>query len=124
MITPKYVIKDRRKNRIRKTIRKKLNGTPERPRLFIFKSNKFMYAQIIDDVNHKVIASASTIEKEVSKELKSTKDTEAAKFLGKVIAERAGKIDVKSVVFDRNVYPFVGRVKAFADSVRENGIVL
>lgn len=124
MITPKYVVKDRRKNRIRKTIRKKLNGTPERPRLFIFKSNKYLYAQVIDDVNHKVIASASTIEKEVSKELKSTKDTEAAKFLGKVIAERAGKIDVKTLVFDRNVYPFMGRVKAFADAVRESGIVL
>ena len=124
MITPKYVIKKRKKNRIRKTIRKKLNGTPERPRLFIFKSNKYIYTQLIDDANCKVLASASTIEKEVSKELKSTKDTDAAKLLGKVIAERAGKVDVKTVVFDRNIYPFMGRVKAFADSVRENGIVL
>lgn len=122
MITPKHVLKNKRKQRIRKSIRKKISGTSERPRLVIFRSNKYLYAQVYDDSNRKILTHVSTLEKEVSSQLKSRKDQEAAKIMGKVMAERMKKKKIKSVVFDRNVYDFKGRVKHFADSVRKNGI--
>lgn len=123
MITPKYVIKKKKKVRMRKSIRKTLNGTPEKPRMIIFRSNKYLYTQVYDDSTGSVLVSASTLEKEVKAQLKSTRDKDAAKAMGKLIAERLKEIKVESVVFDRNVYPFTGRVKVFADSARENGIL-
>jgi large subunit ribosomal protein L18 len=123
MITPKYIIKKKRKSRIRKSIRKSLNGTPERPRMIIVRTNKYLYTQIIDDENGNVLVSASTLEKDVKEKLKSTKDKEAAKAMGKIIADRLKEKKIETVVFDRNVYPFQGRVKEFADSARENGII-
>ncbi len=122
MITPKYVLKLKRKVRVRKSIRKVISGTTERPRMIIVKSNKYLYTQVIDDENYMVLASASTLEKELKSQLKSTKDKDAAKAMGKVIAERLKEKKITKVSFDRNVYPFMGRVKAFADSARENGI--
>jgi large subunit ribosomal protein L18 len=122
MITPKHILKNKRKQRIRKSIRKKISGTSERPRLVIFRSNKYLYAQVYDDSNSKILTHVSTLEKEVSSKLKSRKDQEAAEIMGKVMAERMKKKKIKSVVFDRNVYDFKGRVKFFADSVRKNGI--
>jgi large subunit ribosomal protein L18 len=122
MITPKHDIKKKRKQRLRKSIRKTINGTPEKPRMVIVRSNKYLYAQIIDDVNGNVLASASTLEKDVKGQLKSTKDREAAKLMGKIIAQRLKEKKIDSVIFDRNIYPFTGRVKVFADSARENGI--
>lgn len=122
MITPKYIIKKTKRLRLRKSIRKKINGTADKPRLIIVKTNKYLYSQAIDDSEGKVIASATTLEKEIKSKLKSTKDIEAAKELGKIIAQRLKDKKVEKVVFDRNIYPFMGRVKAFADSARENGI--
>lgn len=122
MITPKHEIKKKRKKRLRKSIRKSINGTQEKPRMVIVRSNKYLYAQIIDDVNGNVLASASTLEKDMKGQLKSTKDSEAAKLMGKIIAQRLKEKKIDSVIFDRNVYPFTGRVKVFADSARENGI--
>ncbi len=122
MIKPKFIIKDIKKRRLRKSIRKKLNGTPEKPRMIVFLSNKYLYTQVYDDISGEVLASASTIEKEVKAKLKSTKNLEAAKVVGEIIAERLKKKKIKQVVFDRNVYPFLGRVKAIADSAREKGI--
>ena len=122
MITPKYVIKNRKKTRLRKSLRKILNGTADRPRMIVVRSNKYLYTQVYDDVKGKVLATASTLEKEIKTTLKSTKDKEAAKAIGKVIASRLKKKKIKSVVFDRNIYPFTGRIKVFADSARENGI--
>jgi large subunit ribosomal protein L18 len=90
--------------------------------MIIFKSNKYLYTQVYDDESRKVLTTASTIEKEVKSQLKSAKDSEAAKLMGKLIAERLKKMKIKQVIFDRNVYPYMGRVKAFADSARENGI--
>lgn len=124
MIKPKYISKGIKKRRLRKSIRKKLNGTPEKPRLIVFISNKYLYTQVYDDLSGKVLASASTIEKEVKSNLKSTKDLAAAKAVGEVIAERLKKKKIKNVVFDRNFYPYMGRVKALADSAREKGIKL
>lgn len=122
MITPKYIEKNRRRNRIRKTIRKKLSGTPSTPRMIVVKSNKYLYAQVIDDENNLILASASTLEKELRSKLKSTKDKEAAKLMGKIIADRMKDKKIKEIVFDRNLYPYMGCVKVFADSTRENGI--
>ena len=90
--------------------------------MIIFRSNKYLYSQVYDDVNGKVLAHASTLEKEVKSKLKSTKDKEAAKVMGEVIADRLKKLKIKEVVFDRNIYSFAGRVKVFADSVREKGL--
>lgn len=123
MITPKHVLKKKRKQRLRKAIRKRLNGTPECPRLIIVRSNKYLSAQVYDDLNGKVLASATTQAKDVKSQLKSSKDKSAAKFLGKMIADELKGKKVKSVVFDRNHYIFTGRVKVFAESVRENGII-
>ena len=122
MIKAKYIVKSKKNTRLRKTIRKVLNGDAKRPRLIIFRSNKYLYSQVYDDVNGKVLTHASTLEKEVKEKLKSTKDKEAAKVMGEVIAERLKKLKIKEVVFDRNVYSYTGRVKVFADSAREKGI--
>ncbi len=122
MIKAKYIIKATKNTRLRKTIRKVLNGDAKRPRMIIFRSNKYLYTQVYDDVNGKVLTHASTLEKEVKSKLKSTKDKDAAKAMGEVIAERLKKLKIKEVVFDRNVYSYTGRVKVFADSAREKGI--
>lgn len=122
MITEKYIIKNRRQLRIRRSIRSRVNGTADRPRLVIIRSNKFLYAQVVDDTSARILAQASTLEKELNAKLKSHKDKAAAKAMGKLMADRLKKLKIKSVVFDRNVYDFKGRVKIFADSVRESGI--
>jgi large subunit ribosomal protein L18 len=122
MITPKDIIKKKRKVRLRKSIRKSISGTPEMPRMIVVRSNKYLYTQVYDDTTGSVLASASTLEKEIKSDLKSTRDKEAAKAMGKAIAERLKSIKIEHVVFDRNQYPFAGRVKVFADSARENGI--
>ncbi len=122
MIKAKYIIKAKKNTRLRKTVRKVLNGDAKRPRMIIFRSNKYLYTQVYDDVNGKVLTCASTLEKEVKSKLKSTKDKDAAKVMGEIIAERLKKLKIKEVVFDRNVYSYTGRVKVFADSAREKGI--
>ena len=110
------------KNKLRKKrqkrIRRNLSGTAERPRLNIFRSNKNIYAQVIDDVAGVTLASASTLDKEVSKGTK----TEQAVVVGKLVAERAVAKGISEVVFDRGGYLYHGRVKALADAARENGL--
>ena len=106
--------KDSRK-RVKNAIRKKVSGTPERPRLAIFRSNKEIYAQIIDDIAGNTLASAS------SSDVKGTK-TEQASVVGKLIADSAKKVGVDTVVFDRGGFLYHGRVKALADSAREEGL--
>lgn len=122
MITPKYIVKKKRKERVRKSIRQRLAGSPKIPRMIIIRSNKYLYAQVYDDSSGSVLTSASTMEADIKSQLKSTKDREAAKLMGKIIAQRLKEKKVTAVVFDRNIYPFTGRVKVFADSARENGI--
>ena len=110
---------DRRKARVRRAIRKAANG---RPRLSVFRSSKQIYAQVIDDVAGKTLAAASTLEKDLKGKLKTGADVEAAKEVGKLVAERASAAGVKSVVFDRSGYIYHGRVKALADAAREGGL--
>ncbi|WP_096225955.1 50S ribosomal protein L18 [Geobacillus sp. FJAT-46040] len=101
-------------------IRKKIFGTAERPRLSVFRSNKHIYAQIIDDTKSATIVSASTLDKEFG--LDSTNNIEAAKKVGELVAKRALEKGIKKVVFDRGGYLYHGRVKALADAAREAGL--
>ena len=110
---------ERRKARVRKTIAGKAG---DRPRLSVFRSSKQIYAQIIDDGQGRTLASASTIEKAMREQLKTGATVEAARLIGKEIAERAKKAGVAKVVFDRGGYMYHGRVKALADGAREGGL--
>lgn len=101
-------------------IRKKVQGTQERPRLAVYRSTNHIYAQVIDDENGKTLAAASTTEKDMG--LKSGGNVEAAKKVGKAIAERAISAGVSQVVFDRGGYVYHGRVKALIDATREAGL--
>ena len=100
-------------------VRKKISGTPECPRLCVYKSNTGVYAQIIDDVNGKTLVTASTLDKEIK-----TKacNIAAATEVGTLVAKRAAKAGIKSVVFDRGGYNYHGRVKALAEAAREGGL--
>lgn len=113
-------IKDRRKLR-QERIRKNLSGTPERPRLCVYKSLKYIYAQIIDDTKGHTLVSATSLEKEFS-DLRSRDTIEAAKRVGEVIAKRALEKGIRKVVFDRSGYPYHGRVAALAEAARAAGL--
>lgn len=110
------------KNKVRKArharVRRKISGTAERPRLNVFRSNKHIYAQLIDDVAGVTLASASDHDEAIEKGTK----TEMATSVGKLIAERAQEKGVKNVVFDRGGYLYHGRVQALAEAARENGL--
>ncbi|MDC2867220.1 MULTISPECIES: 50S ribosomal protein L18 [unclassified Bacillus (in: firmicutes)] len=112
------------KNAVRKKrharVRAKLAGTAERPRLNVFRSNQHIYAQVIDDVNGVTLASASTLDKELT--LNGTSNIEAATKVGEIVAKRAVEKGVKEVVFDRGGYLYHGRVKALAEAAREAGL--
>jgi large subunit ribosomal protein L18 len=110
---------ERRKARVRAQVRKAANG---RPRLSVFRSSKQIYAQIIDDLNGVTLVAASTVEKDLRGKLKTGADVAAAKEIGKLVAERALKAGVTSVVFDRGQYIYHGRVKALAEGAREAGL--
>jgi large subunit ribosomal protein L18 len=110
---------DRRKARVRAQLRKAANG---RPRLSVFRSSKQIYAQIIDDGNGVTLVAASSIEKDLKAKFKTGADVEAAKAIGKLVAERALAAGVTSVVFDRGQYIYHGRVKALAEGAREAGL--
>ena len=110
-----------RQNKHRR-LRHHLNGTAATPRLAVFRSNKHMYAQIIDDTVGKTLVSASTLQKEVNAELDHTNDVAAAAHLGTVIGKKAVEAGIESVVFDRGGYIYHGKVKALADAAREAGL--
>jgi large subunit ribosomal protein L18 len=110
---------DRRKARIRRAIRKAANG---RARLSIHRSSKQIYAQVIDDERGHTVAAASSLEKDMRGKLKTGANVDAAKEVGRLIAERAVAAGVKQVVFDRGGYLYHGRVKALADAAREGGL--
>jgi large subunit ribosomal protein L18 len=103
-------------------LRRRVVGTPERPRLAIFRSLKHIYAQVIDDTEAKTLASASTMDGSLKGSLKTGGDIEAAKAVGKLIAERAKEKGVSKVVFDRGGFAYHGRVASLADAAREGGL--
>jgi large subunit ribosomal protein L18 len=110
---------ERRKRRQRVALRRKAG---ERPRLSIFRSSKHIYAQVIDDAKGVTLAAASSLDPDLRKGIKTGADVDAAKAVGKLVAERAVKAGIKEVVFDRGGYMFHGRVKALADAAREGGL--
>ena len=110
------------RHRIHSRIRKRLSGTGDRPRLAVFRSNKHIYAQLIDDAKGVTIAAARSIEAETRKSSGRGGNVEAAKTVGRLIAERAKGKGLEAVVFDRGGYIYHGRVQALADSAREAGL--
>ncbi|MEL7649752.1 MAG: 50S ribosomal protein L18 [Sedimentibacter sp.] len=115
---------DKNQKRIERhySIRNKVVGTPERPRLNVFKSSKHIYAQVIDDATGKTLASASTLDKEIRDQVAELTKTDAAKLVGKTVGERAKKNGIDTVVFDRGGYLYHGRVKVLAEGARESGL--
>ncbi len=111
----------------KKRIRKKLFGTPDKPRVCIYKSLRYLYVQAIDDINGRTVASASTsaeeIKKKIGKKSYNIKNIEAGKLLGNLIGERLKEKKIEKIVFDRSGYPFHGRVKAIVEGIREKGII-
>ncbi len=115
---------DKNEERLRRhtRVRKKVSGTAEAPRLSVYRSLNHIYVQVIDDVKGVTLCSASTMEKEVKDAVKDLSKTEAAKVVGKKVAERAVAKGIKTVVFDRGGYLYTGRVQAVADGAREAGL--
>lgn len=116
---------DKNKARVKRhlRVRKKIEGTSERPRLNVFRSSKHMYAQIIDDTNGVTLASASTLDKELKDQVGGNGgNIEAARKVGEMIANRAKQNGINQVVFDRSGYIYHGRVQAVADAAREAGL--
>lgn len=117
---PKLVARLRRKRRVRA----KVSGTSERPRLTVFRSNKHIYAQVIDDTKGHTLLTASDLTPALREELNSLKKKEKAKRLGQYVASRCLELGVKQVVFDRNGFIYHGRIKELADGAREGGLKL
>lgn len=115
---------NKNKSRIRRhlRVRKKINGTHERPRLNVYRSEKHIYAQLIDDVKGVTLASASTLDKELRDQVENGGNIEAARKVGELIAKRGKEAGISGVVFDRGGYLYHGRVKALADAAREAGL--
>ena len=103
-------------------MRRHIIGTPERPRMAVFRSNNHMYVQITDDVAQTTLVSASTLQKDVKEKLEKTNDVAAAAYLGTVIAKKAQEAGIKSVVFDRGGFIYQGKIQALADAAREAGL--
>lgn len=116
-------IKKTARLRIRKRIRKKISGTSEKPRVMVTRSNRYIYVQAIDDDAGKILATASTLEKEFKEENKNTKNRKASQVLGDIVAKRLKKIKIEQIVFDRGIYPYHGRIKNLAEAMRKGGLV-
>ncbi len=118
----KMIDKNTERQRRHARVRKKISGTAQTPRLNVYRSLNHIYVQIIDDTKGVTLCSASTMEKDVKAEIKDLTKTDAAKVVGKKAAEKALKLGIKEVVFDRGGYLYTGRVQAVADGAREAGL--
>lgn len=116
------VSRDEHRRRIHRRVRQTVSGTPERPRLSVYRSLTHLYAQVIDDTTGRTLISASSNDKESRKQMKGGGNVAAAKVVGKTVAERARQKGISQVVFDRGGYRYHGRVKALADAAREAGL--
>ena len=114
--------KERARRIIKFRIQKKVKGTPERPRLVVFKSLKHIYVQVVDDQGGKTIASASTLDKDCKSRMKRGSNIEAAKVVGEAIAQKLKEKGTVSIVFDRGGYLYHGRIKALAEAARAGGL--
>jgi large subunit ribosomal protein L18 len=111
-----------RRFRIKQRIRKTLFGTMQRPRLTVFRSNKAIYAQLIDDLSGKTLVAMSSLSKSISEESNKGNKTDQARIVGKEIAKKAIESGIEAVIFDRNGYLYHGRVKALAEAARKGGL--
>lgn len=116
------ISKIERRNRIKMRVRKKVSGTADRPRMTVFRSNKQIYVQFIDDLNGVTMTAASSLDKEVADQLNGVNKSQEASVVGKLAAERAMAKGITTVSFDRNGYLYHGRVKQLADAAREGGL--
>ena len=114
--------KNERRQRIHYRIRKVVNGTEERPRMVVFRSNKQIYVQVVDDVKGVTLCAASSNDKALVEACKGKNGIEAASIVGKAIAQRASEKGISTVAFDRGGYLYHGRVKSLADAAREGGL--
>ena len=120
-MSQREIIEVRRVRRQRR-VRKKLTGTPERPRLCVFRSSKHIYAQVVNDANGTTLASASTLDPEIKGQAAYGGNKAAAALVGKAVAERAKQAGIDKICFDRRSYKYHGRVQALADAAREAGL--
>ena len=120
-MSQREIIETRRVRRQRR-VRKKLSGTPERPRLCVFRSSKHIYAQVVNDANGTTLASASTLDPEIKGQAAYGGNKAAATLVGKAVAERAKQAGIDKICFDRRSYKYHGRVQALADAAREAGL--
>ena len=120
------MLKKVNRNEMRKNrhvrVRQKVHGTPERPRLNVYRSNSHIYAQVIDDIDGHTLVSASTLDKEIKDKLSSTQNKEAAKLVGELVGKRALDKGINEVVFDRSGYIYHGRIRELAEGAREAGL--
>ncbi|WP_295362370.1 50S ribosomal protein L18 [uncultured Pseudoramibacter sp.] len=120
------MIKKKDKNKVRQNrhlrVRRKISGTAERPRLCVFRSNKHIYAQVIDDVEGKTLVATSTVEADIKNAVEHGGDKNAAKAVGEAVAKKALDAGITNVVFDRGGYIYTGRVKELAEAAREAGL--
>lgn len=123
MLKDKVKTKEETKVRIRRRIRKTVRGTAERPRVFVFKSNRYVYTQAVNDDDGKVLVSACTLEKSFKENSKNFKNIQSCEKLGEILAQRLREKNIDKVVFDRGVYPYHGRIKALAEAMRKGGLV-
>ena len=122
MLKNKFVAKRVRDDRLRKRIREKVRGTAARPRVHVFKSNTYLYTQVIDDAEGTVLLAASTLEKALKDKAKNGKNRTASGLLGELLAQRLKAKKIERIVFDRGTYPYHGRIKTLADAMRKAGI--
>ena len=117
-----HLLVQTRRVRRQRRIRKRLTGTPERPRLAVFRSSKHIYAQVIDDASGRTLAQASTVDAEVKAEVKYGGNKAAAAVVGRLVAARAKQAGIEKICFDRRSYKYHGRVEALATAAREGGL--
>jgi len=123
VLKDKVKTKEATRLRIRSRIRKTVRGTAERPRIFVFKSNRYIYTQAVNDDNGNVLASACTLEKGFRDVHKNFKNVQSCEKLGEILAQRLKEKKIEKVVFDRGIYPYHGRIKALAEAMRKGGLV-
>lgn len=116
--------KKQRRDKIRRRIRSSIRGTKDRPRMSIYKSNKHIYVQLIDDLNSHTLVSASSLSNEIEDQINEKTGVEQAQIIGKHLAEKAKSANIKKVVFDRGGYKYHGQIKAIAEAARESGLQL
>jgi len=123
VLKDKAKIRAEREARLRQRIRKTVRGTAERPRVFVLKSNRYVYTQAVNDETGTILASACTLEKSFREQHKNTKNISSCEALGEILAERLKAKNIGAVVFDRGAHPYHGRIKALAEAMRKGGLV-